>query len=49
MGIVDTEMLNVQVDAPLAAFGVAGDVRVFDSGWHAHGQHQVLYAATGTS
>jgi quercetin dioxygenase-like cupin family protein len=42
------DMLNVQVDAPVAAFGVADDARVFDSRWHAHEKHQLLYAAKGT-
>jgi AraC-like DNA-binding protein len=38
----------VDIDAsPAAAFGLADDLDPFDSDWHRHGKHQLLYSATG--
>jgi AraC-like DNA-binding protein len=39
----------ISVDnSPAAAFGLVDDLDPFDSDWHAHGKHQLLYCAAGT-
>src|SRR3954468_24583684 len=42
------DFITVDLDAPVVAFGLSEDLEPFDSGWHAHNKHQLLYAATGT-
>lgn len=39
---------HVDIDhVPLPAFGLADDHGPFDSDWHEHGRHQLLYASAG--
>ena len=41
------ELVDTDLDAPSCAFGLAEDLQPFDSGWHQHNKHQILYSAAG--
>lgn len=42
------DFVHGDLDAPRVAFAYADDLPPFDSGWHTHTKHHVLYALYGT-